>query len=103
MSGSNRGHFSSWLYKVGAAILFVLSTVALLSFMKALKVGCQSRENKSPVDSLQIEQLRLEVQELHRKVDSLVDITRQEPKVVYKYSKPQKENAEREVNVLNDK
>jgi len=103
MSGSKRGHFSSWLYKVGAAVLFVLSIVALFSFIMALKAGCEPRENNSTVDSLQIEGLRIEVQEIHRKVDSLVDISRQEPKVVYKYLKPQKENAVIEVNVHNDK
>lgn len=99
MSGNNRVHFSGWLYKVGAVILFILSVVALVSFMEAVKIDYQQEDGELHSDSIQIEMLRSELIELNRKVDSLLVVTNQEPEVAYKYFKTKKDSTVIEVNV----
>lgn len=96
-------HFSRWLYKFGAAILFVLAAVALLSFVKALCITENSKQKNtvSPADSIQVEVLKKEVQELNKKVDSLIILNQKEPQKVYRYIKPKKDSCTIEVNIHN--
>lgn len=95
--------FSRWLYKIGAAILFILAVVALLAFIKALCITEHKVQNRSvaTADSVQVESLRREVQELNKKVDSLLIITQKEPQKVYRYLKPKKDSCTIEVNIHN--
>lgn len=72
--------FSGWLYKLGASILFVLSVVALIAFIKALSVTEHEVEKRmvAPADSIQVEIMRREVRDLNKKVDSLINLTQKE-------------------------
>lgn len=101
MSSCSDSHFSRWLYKVGAAILFILGVIAIIAFIKALSIK-DSTSNKGTVsyaDSTQVEILRKDVQELNRKVDLLIVLTQKEPQKVYRYLKPKKDSCTIEVNI----
>ena len=101
MSSYSDSHFSRWLYKVGAAILFILVVIAIIAFIKALSIK-DSTSNKGTVsyeDSTQVEILRTDVQELNRKVDLLIVLTQKEPQKVYRYLKPKKDSCTIEVNI----
>lgn len=86
-------HFSGWLYKLGAGILFVLAVIAIIAFIKALSVNSGKEERKSApcADSTQVAELKKEVQSLNKKVDSLLILSQKEPRIVYKHLKPQKD------------
>ena len=103
MSRNRDFQFSRWLYKMGAAILFILAVVALLAFVKALCLTeCKVQKRSiATADSVQVESLRREVQELNKKVDSLLIITQKKPQKVYKYIKPKKDSCTIEVNIHN--
>lgn len=103
MSRSREFHFSRWLYKIGAVILFVLAVVALIAFIKALSVGvCSDDKLSLPyADSLQVEALKKDVHELNRKVDSLLILTQKKPQKVYRYIKAKKDSCTIEVNIHN--
>lgn len=104
MSKNNDIQFSKWLYKVGVGIILVLSVVALIAFIKALSPTDQIVEGKIDVpsaDSVQIEALQREVQNLNKKVDSVLVLTRKEPQKVYRYIKPKKDSCTIEVNIHN--
>lgn len=104
MSKNNDIQFSKWLYKVGVGIILVLSVVALIAFIKALCPTDQIVEGKIDVpsaDSVQIEALQREVQNLNKKVDSVLVLTRKEPQKVYRYIKPKKDSCTIEVNIHN--
>lgn len=89
------------LYKAGATILFILAIVCMVSFIKAVCVKdvMVKKPQKILADSLQVEQLRLEVISLKAKVDSLIIISQQKSKVKYKYLKPRKDTCVIELNV----
>lgn len=103
MSRNRDFHFSRWLYKIGAAFLFILAVVALLAFVKALCITEHKEQKRAvaPADSVQVDSLRREVQELNKKVDSLLILTQKEPQKVYKYIKPKKDSCTIEVNIHN--
>lgn len=92
---------SRCLYIVGATILFFLAVVCMISFIKAVCVKGEIAEKPQKIfaDSLQVEQLRLDVYMLKAKVDSLIIISQQEPKVKYKYLKSRKDSCVIELNV----
>lgn len=92
---------SHGLYIAGATILFFLAIVCMVSFIKAVSVKdvMVEKSKKILADSLQVEQLRLEVYSLKAKVDSLIIISQQELKVKYKYLKPRKDSCVIELNV----
>ena len=99
MSQDKRGNFSGWLYKLCASILFVLSIVALLAFIRALVNTECEKDEKTLADSLQIEELRQDVKVVNQKVDSILRLLNKKPKVVYKYMKPHKDTVVVELNV----
>lgn len=103
MSSNSESHFSRWLYKVGAGILFILAVIAIVAFIKALCIKGYKidKDNFSYADSTQIENLKKDVQELDRKVDSLIVLSQKEPQKVYKYLKPKKDSCTIEVNIHN--
>ena len=103
MSNKSESHFSSWLYKVGAIILFILAAIALLAFIKALGMSNHSTPQYAvtPADSIQVEILTKKVKALDRKVDSLMILSRKEPQKVYRYLKPKKDSCTIEVNIHN--
>lgn len=88
------------IYLIGAIILFFLAIVCMVSFIKAIGSKNDS-ENPQKVlaDSVQVEQLRKEVDELKVKVDSLMTLSQQQPKIKYKYLKPHKDSCVIELNV----
>ena len=94
---------SQWLYIAGATILFVLAVVCMISFIKAVsaKDVMVEKPSKPLADSLQVEFLRLEINDLKAKVDSMIIISQQQPKVKYKYLKPRKDSCVIELNVNN--
>jgi len=103
MNRNREFHFSRWLYKIGAAILFILAVIAIIAFIKALSIK-DSTNGKSTVsyaDSTQVESLKKDVKELNQKVDSLIVITQKEPQKVYRYLKPKKDSCTIEVNIHN--
>lgn len=95
--------FSRWLYKLGAFILLLLSAVALIAFIKALSITGHEEDKQTvvPADSVQVESLRKEVEDLNKKVDSLLILTQKEPQKVYRYIKPKKDSCTIEVNIHN--
>lgn len=104
MGRNNDVRFSNWLYKLGAGTILVLSIVALVAFIKALCITENKVEERTilpAVDSIQIETLRREVQDLNKKVDSMLVLTKKKPQKVYKYIKPKKDSCTIEVNIHN--
>ena len=103
MDRNSNFHFSRWLYKIGAFILFVLAVIALIAFVKALfATDCKEPERTfTPADSVQVENLRQEVSELSKKVDSLLILSQKQPQKVYRYIKPKKDSCTIEVNIHN--
>lgn len=103
MSSNSEFHFSRWLYKFGAGILFILAVIAIVAFIKALSIKeyKYDRDTFSYADSIQIENLKKDVQELDRKIDSLIVLTQKEPQKVYRYLKPKKDSCTIEVNIHN--
>lgn len=103
MSSKSDLHFSRWLYKTGAGILFILAVIAMVAFIKALSIK-EYKNDKNTIsyaDSTQVEVLKKDVQELNRKVDSLIVLTQKEPQKVYRYLKPKKDSCTIEVNIHN--
>lgn len=103
MSRNREFHFSRWLYKIGAAILFILAVIAIIAFVKALSIKESTSDKgiRSYADSTQVEALKKDVQELNKKVDSLIILTQKEPQKVYRYIKPKKDSCTIEVNIHN--
>lgn len=103
MSRNREFHFSIWLYKIGAAILFILAVIAIIAFVKALSIKESTSDKgiRSYADSTQVEALKKDVQELNKKVDSLIILTQKEPQKVYRYIKPKKDSCTIEVNIHN--
>ncbi len=92
---------SHCLYFVGAIILFVLSVFCMVAFIRAVsaKEEIVEKPKKALADSMQVEQLRMEVNDLRMKVDSLITLTQKVPKVKYWYLKPRKDSCVIELNV----
>lgn len=103
MNNNSESHFSRWIYKVGAIILFILAAMALVAFIKALGMSnrCIPQNAVTPADSMQVEILTNKVKALDRKVDSLMILSRKEPQKVYRYLKPKKDSCTIEVNIHN--
>ena len=103
MSSNSNFHFSRWLYKTGAGILFILAVIAIVAFIKALSIKEYKNDTStiSYADSAQVVVLKKDVQELNRKVDSLIVLTPKEPQKVYRYLKPKKDSCTIEVNIHN--
>lgn len=90
-----------WLYVASGTILFLLAVVCMVSFIKAVsaKDVVVEKQEKVLSDSLQVEFLRLEVNALKTKIDSLITISQQGMRVKYKYLKPRKDSCVIELNV----
>lgn len=103
MARNSDTHFSGWLYKIGATILFFLALVAMFAFIKALCVtgNNDQRNTVTPADSIQIEALKKEMQYLNNKVDTLIILMQKEPHKVYRYIKPKIDSCTIEVNIHN--
>lgn len=103
MGKNSDTHFSRWFYKIGVTILFILAVVAMISFVKALCVtgDKEQKNNVAPADSVQVEALKKEVQDLNKKVDSLIILTQKEPQKVYRFIKPKRDSCTIEVNIHN--
>lgn len=103
MSNKSKSHFSRWLYKVGAVILFILAVIALVAFIRALGMSnhCTPQNAVAPADSIQVEILTKKVKDLDQKVESLMILSRKEPQKVYRYLKPKKDSCTIEVNIHN--
>lgn len=101
MSKNSDTHFSRWLYKIGATVLSILAVVAMIAFIKAFFAteDKEQKNNIAPTDSVQVEVLKKEVQDLNKKVDSLIILTQKEHQK--KYVKPKMDNCTIEVNIHN--
>lgn len=101
MSKPNKSSLAQKFYKWGFVILFCLSIVSMVAFIRA--VSYREEVPKIPekpyADSLQVEHLYREVDKLNAKVDSLISISSHEPKVKYKYLKHYKDSSVIELNV----
>lgn len=93
----------NYIYKIGFGVILVLSIVALISFIKA--IGFKETQpaiiRTHYADSLQVEMLKNEVNELQTRVDSLVKASQSKPKIVYKPIKRKKDSCVIELNIHN--
>lgn len=101
MKRMSKMSLSRIIYSAGGGILFLLAVVCLVAFFKAVSAREVAKEKmqKPLADSLQLEQLRLEVNDLKTKVDSLIILNQKEPQIKYKYMKPHKDSCVIELNV----
>ena len=92
---------SQILYIAGATILFILAIVCMIAFIKAVRIKDEivEKPQKIHADSIQIVMLYKEINILKAKVDSLITISQQKPKVKYKYLKSRKDTCVIELNV----
>lgn len=101
MSKPDRSSLAKKFYRMGFIVLFGLAIVSMVAFIRAVsyRVEMPQAPQKPCADSMQVEQLRVEVDKLNAKVDSLISLSKQEPKIKYRYLKPRKDSCVIELNV----
>lgn len=101
MSKPDKLSLAQIFYRMGFIVLFCLAFVSMVAFIRAVsyRVEVPQASQKPYADSIQVEQLRFEVDKLNAKVDSLIFLNMQEPKVKFKYLKPRKDSCVIELNV----
>lgn len=101
MNLPNKPSLSQVFYRLGFVVLFVLAVVSMLAFIRALCYREMEPQlpQKSYADSLQLEQLHTKVDELNAKVDSLILLSKTNPKVINKYLKPRKDSCVIQLNI----